>query len=402
MSKFPRVLVIPSWYPTEKHPLVGGFFRDQATLLKKRFDVRVLYGARVAPGRYSWIMKNGLSRTSSLEIKTTPDKLTEYHFEYISWLRDEKSIFNSTIECYRQMVKSIIKSGWKPDVIHAQCTDAAGVVASKIAEELGIPWVLTEHQVFALGNYSAYRQKLIRKAVLSATTIAVVSQHQLRCMVIHRFNRPMVVVGNLIDEEIFRFTQPVKEKHLFRILTVMYPSMFKDPETFFQAIAILLRKGHNDIEVVVIGESLSSDVESKVFRQLSDKYNVQHVCQFIPKVSHSEMPQYFANCDVFVSTSIAETFGIAVREAMAVGRPVVCTASGGVDDDIFEFNGFKVDIYDYKGIANKLIAIKTGIVKYNPKKIQEFVISNLGQQAFLTKMSAIYEGAITSGKNHAA
>ena len=39
-----KILIIPSWYPSEKNPIAGSFFQEQvAFLYSKGFDVRVLY-----------------------------------------------------------------------------------------------------------------------------------------------------------------------------------------------------------------------------------------------------------------------------------------------------------------------------------------------------------------------
>lgn len=393
----PRLLMIPSWYPSKVDPLAGSFFTEQALLLQQRYDVRVLFGYCPYLGRksfysrYRWFVKQELGKTWPNKIQ---DPLPTIRFDYGHWWLGERGLIEAAIKGYRKMLSQVIDKGWKPDILHAQCTELAGIITARLAEEFHIPWLLTEHQVFALANYNDNRQKLMREAIRSADSVAVVSQHQLRCIAIHSINRPMVVVGNLIDEEVFQLALPKKDPRPFRILTITWPSWIKDPETFFKAIAVLAQNGREDIEVVVIGKELFSEANTEAFQDLAEKFQVQGVCHLIPYVPHSEMAQYYAECDVFVSTSVAETFGIAVREAMAVGRPVVCTASGGIDDDIFDFNGIKVDIGDFHGVAAALMAIKTGSVKYDPIKIRDYVVSKYGRQAFLNKMSAVIDKAM--------
>lgn len=51
--------------------------------------------------------------------------------------------------------------------------------------------------------------------------------------------------------------------------------------------------------------------------------------RFLGRVSRETIPKYFAACDVFVLASIVEAAGNVLFEAMAAGRPVVCTRSGG-------------------------------------------------------------------------
>jgi glycosyltransferase involved in cell wall biosynthesis len=49
-------------------------------------------------------------------------------------------------------------------------------------------------------------------------------------------------------------------------------------------------------------------------------------------MSDVEMQKFYRSCDVVLSLSISEGFGLPVLEAMASGCPVVCTDSGGVTD----------------------------------------------------------------------
>ncbi|HAX96895.1 MAG TPA: hypothetical protein DCY35_10315 [Prolixibacteraceae bacterium] len=70
-----------------------------------------------------------------------------------------------------------------------------------------------------------------------------------------------------------------------------------------------------------------------------------------------------------------------------------------MDDDIFDFNGFKVGIHDYTALSNSLIAIKTGEAQYDPTRIRDYVVSNYGCQAFLQKMSAIFDSAMAQDQD---
>lgn len=393
MNQKKKILMIPSWYPTKEHPYVGGFFQQQAALFQERYDIKVMYGYcpylehKSLYGRYHRYMTRRQENEKTVEIQ---DPIPTIRFTYGNWWMGERSLLYSAIIRYRRELKKLINKGWKPDILHAQCTELAGIISAKLSEEFEIPWILTEHQVFALANYSFYRQKLIKNSLETPKEIAVVSQHQLRCMAIHNIHRPMTVVGNLIDEDIFTLNKSEKDPGKFRILTVTWPSKIKDSDTFLHALAVLVERGHSDIKVTVIGQKVFDEGNTNDLEQLAEKYKVKDYCKFIASVPHQEMLRYYGDSDVFVSTSIAETFGVAVREAMAVGTPVVCTASGGVDEDIHDFNGIKVDIYDYRGIADALIYIKTNQGEFISKNISKYVIDKYGKQAFLEKMSGIF------------
>jgi glycosyltransferase involved in cell wall biosynthesis len=392
-----NILIIPSWYPTNKHHLVGMFFREQAALLQQLHEVRVMFGVRHILSRLRWIKKNGF-KVYTVHDNQPSTGVIENRFEYITFLKNEKFLINSMIRSYKQILYHMLDEGWKPDIIHAMSSDPAGFVAASLSKEFHIPWIITEHQVFGLSNLSEYRRNLVIDAIKLANVVVAVSQHQLRCIALHGVDREMVVVGNLIDEDVFRFVEPINNRGKFHILAVTYPSSLKGNETLFQSVALMVSRGHTDIELNIIGKQLYSDADISHFHRMAVKYGVSEICRFIPEASREDMPKYYANSDVFVSTSIAETFGVAVREAMAVGRPVVCTASGGVDDDIHDFNGIKVNIGNYSAITDALIAIKTGTWRFNPLDIRNYVVVRYGRQAFLNQMCLIYERAVQN--NH--
>lgn len=297
------------------------------------------------------------------------------------------------------MLHNLIAQGRKPDLLHAHCAEFAGIIASSLAREFHIPWVLTEHQVFVLSNYSIERRQLIIEALQTATVLIAVSYHQMRCIMLHGIDRSMQVAGNLINEDIFKYVSPPDKSERFHILTVTYPSPIKDCDTFFKAIALVIARGHTDIQVTIIGNNSFNDLSSAnsaYFQKLAAHYGIDHLCRFIAHSPREDMPKHYAECDVFVSTSIAETFGVAVREALAVGRPVVCTASGGVDDDVCSDTGVKVSIRDSNSIADAVIAIKTNRIRFDPIKMRNHVVSRYGKSAFLAQMSSIYNTTMKS------
>ena len=48
----------------------------------------------------------------------------------------------------------------------------------------------------------------------------------------------------------------------------------------------------------------------------------------------SRLPDLYANADAFVFTSVTETLGLVVLEAMASGLPVIAVPAGGVADHL--------------------------------------------------------------------
>jgi glycosyltransferase involved in cell wall biosynthesis len=88
----------------------------------------------------------------------------------------------------------------------------------------------------------------------------------------------------------------------------------------------------HDTVVVIIGDG----PERARLEELVKIRKLEHKVFFTGKVSHEELPEYYASADVFVlpSTSRLEAFGLVITEAMACARPVVVSDIPGVNEVI--------------------------------------------------------------------
>ena len=200
------------------------------------------------------------------------------------------------------------------------------------------------------------------------------------------------VIGNFVDENVFIINKT--KKSVFNILVVTYPSYIKDNETLFKAIKLLKFNRISDFKVLIIGgdfDNLSlTDRKNPLYKE-AESFGIEELVQILNHINREEMPEYYNQADVFVSTSIAETFGVAQCEAMMCGVPVIATANGGIDDMICEKNGVKIPIQDYEALTREIIRIKDREIEFNPVEIRNSVIGKYGKNAFKNKLSEVYK-----------
>ena len=94
---------------------------------------------------------------------------------------------------------------------------------------------------------------------------------------------------------------------------------------------------------------------------------------------------------VVVSSSDFETFGITLIEAMACGKPVVATRSGGPEFFVDDKNGLLVPTGDRDALALALTRIRETHSSYDPESISKRCASRFGHDAILTRIERIYE-----------
>ena len=70
------------------------------------------------------------------------------------------------------------------------------------------------------------------------------------------------------------------------------------------------------------------------------------------------LPRLYASADAFLFSSLTETLGLVVLEAMASGLPVIATPAGGVADHLRdEVNGIAVPPHDVDAMSNAIAAL---------------------------------------------
>lgn len=400
-----KVLIIPSWYPTKKNYISGSFFQEQALLLQDLVDIKVLYGQQKEITKAEFYKKRVNNKIRNIKYFSercdhdiiSPPQPIGFLFDQVRGLSEEKN-YNLMFFQYQIIMNELLIEKWKPDLIHAHSAEYAGIIAHHLGKIYSIPTLITEHQPFLLHAKTEFIRRKIIRALEGVNQVAAVSYHQLRSILMHDIRCNTVVTGNFIDDELFSLTQKKIEKiGFFNIISVTYPSFIKDIVTFFRAIAEVVKRGHTDILVTVIGNNSFNDLQNantNEFEFLAKQYMVSQYCNFVSFVDRACLPDYYQESDLFVSTSIAETFGVAMREAMAAGIPVVTTANGGIDDTLNEHNGIKVNIRDYKALADAIIRVKTKAVRFEPEEVRRSVVRQYGKEAFTTTTMKLYQTII--------
>lgn len=110
------------------------------------------------------------------------------------------------------------------------------------------------------------------------------------------------------------------------------------------------------ISVVIYGSGTKQDVEN--IQMIVDDLNLNETIKLNGPIPNSQVPSILEEFDIFCATSIRESFGVSLVEAMSMELPVVATKNDGfievVDDNI---TGILVENEDYESIAHGLLEL---------------------------------------------
>jgi len=122
-------------------------------------------------------------------------------------------------------------------------------------------------------------------------------------------------------------------------------------ESLIKAIPLVLKQVP-DAKFIIVNNGSQEAHLKELSKSLGIWYNVK----FVGLIQHHELPKYFASSDVYVSTSLSDSFAVSTLEAMACGLAPVVTDVGDNRKWIKEEeNGFIVPVKDPKVLAEKII-----------------------------------------------
>ncbi|MDL1886052.1 glycosyltransferase family 4 protein [Anaerolineae bacterium CFX8] len=386
-----HILVFPSFYPSAVRPLTGIFFKEQAEALHQAgHQVGVLVAPRIRESLHYIQTHRRLPDLQTAILETDTD-LPVYRMHWGWFLRIFPNIcaWLTTPAGYRAFARYCDEQG-KPDIIHAHNIFYSGYMASRIRRRFNIPVVLTEHSssfvrrlIFLPGQHRIVRQTL--REVDAAAAVGASLQNILNA---YLPERPVGLLPNIARTDFFIPSEsPLPEPFTFALVTTILLPL-KGAAVLLRAFATAFRGGHE--RLLVVGEG----GEQVALQQMAQQLGIAAQVEFRGRLSRQGVRDIFYESHVVVSASYVETFGITLIEAMACGKPVIATRSGGPDNWITPETGLLVPTGDVPALAAALQDIRTHYERYSSAAVRQYCIDNFSQSAVVRQIETTYAAAI--------
>lgn len=201
--------------------------------------------------------------------------------------------------------------------------------------------------------------------------------------------RPDFIIANS------HFTQKKIQKYYKRESVVIYPPV----NTAFFSPKILKKEGSYYLAVgrlvdykrweLVIEAFLNLPYNLKIcgkgplLKKLKKKAKGAKNIDFLGSVSDENLRELYDNCQALIAPT-EEDFGIAVVEAMSMGKPVIVYKGGGFLETVKE--GITGKFFkEQKAVAIQDAILKTKIEKFNPETIRRHAL-NFSESRFKTQI----------------
>lgn len=238
-------------------------------------------------------------------------------------------------------VKKLIEK-IKPDIINAHYASGYGTTARLVNYR---PWLLSVwgSDVYDFPYLSPIHKRLIKGNLLAADSIASTSH----CMAVQTHSltdtlgkiaiTPFGVDTAYYKKNSYPLVVNKQNDEEFVIGTVKAMATKYGIDTLIQSFSIL--KNNLSVDYPNIASNLrlrliGDGPQTYELKQLATELGIIDSVDFVGRINHLDVPKELAKLDVYVALSRlnSESFGVAIIEAGAAGRPVVVSDVGGLPE----------------------------------------------------------------------
>lgn len=128
----------------------------------------------------------------------------------------------------------------------------------------------------------------------------------------------------------------------------------KGIDRLLEACSLLVQRGVQDFSLVLVGKG----PHQTEFSELARRLGIERQIRWEGFVPYEKLGPYYDACDVFVLPSREDTWGVVALEAMAFGKPVLCSCFAGSSELVQHgVSGYVFDPEKPEELANYMMQL---------------------------------------------
>ena len=356
-----NILFLPSWYESDSEKNAGVFFTEQALALKKLGNNVTIAIVDILNYPY---------KSDKPKFKVFKEErygIDVYRMIVPSYMTGHiPSIFFSYYaRYYKKLFKYMLAQGLSFDVMYAHSFWHAGYIATLLKKEFNLPLIVQEHRSMLItGEFSGKVNKYLKATVDNSDAFYCVS-NKLRDNVYSRtgLSKGIEILPNMVDD-LFQYMPLNNDKFTYTFIGTL-----NENKRIIQLLNCFEKvcESNSNVVLKIAGDGPQHD-------QVNDMINSSEVLRktvsILGLLPREKVLDLLAETNVLVLPSAFETFGVVCIEAMAVGRPVICTRNGSADF-VDDSNGILIDVDSDDQLIDAMRKLYQNYSKYDQQLISE-------------------------------
>jgi glycosyltransferase involved in cell wall biosynthesis len=399
-----RILFFGAHFPRPNNPTIGVWALSQMTALRDAgHDVRVISPIPAVPRLVSKLLRRGSSAAC-------PPSYTWENIDvsYVRWplypvgplakLLVNRPAFCSRLAWFFSAKRFLsLTKEFAPQVVFAHHGQLCGLIAAEVSRRLHVPFFITEHSFVDIESCATnvHRRRYYRNIVHDVSAWIAVSNRMEKAMLRIFPGVPTVTVhngGERVPAPLQNLPKPARLAGCFIVLCACFFYKRKQVPLLIDAFDAIAER-HPNARLVIIG----SGEDQKAVTAAANA--AAHAPQIIlcGQLSHIDVLQYIAWCDVFANVAVQEPFATVFADAMMAGKPIIFSADCGIADVAKnEIHGLSVE----PGVAASASAALDLLMSDSALRIRLGAAAQLLARTELTwatnasRMSTLFELAI--------
>lgn len=351
-----KVLMIVSWYSPQNAEVfsAGVFHYEQALALQPHCDVAVYYP-------YDSSINSGFTKNVEKGVLTFRGREIG-----IGPLKYVKNIIDFSKICKE----------FKPDIIHAHVGMAAGKMATILGKIFGIPVIITEHAPIEMMNLEDSKCKRACDFAYGNSKYNIcVSEDQKNKLAAIFSDQEFTLLYNGVSDPLskeFESTKYAIDDNInCCIVAAFYDRYIKGYQYLLPAIKKLIEQGYR-IKLHICG----GGEHQKYYEELAKELRIEDSCIFYGQCGKEKVYTIINQMDFCVSSSIFESAGVSVQEAMLLGKPLVVTKSGGANSLTNNDSAIVVDKESVDELVTGMSKMIQSLELYDGETIRKYAYEN--------------------------
>ena len=396
-----NIFTIPSWYPSHENPIYGTFVKEQIEMLSLEnpdwnFGIS-LWGqgrpSHMLPIRDHFLNLGKFAQSRKFQAYSDQRKnVTHLYTPAVTWTR--KIVDGNLAGIIRSNDKnlSFFKKNVGPvDIIHAQASSPAALVAQSLSEKYKIPYVVSiRMSPFPFDEFlttSGRLRSLISKPLQNANALIATSSSLKKRMEFFGLSK-VQVIHNPVDTDFFQPSNDQSDD--LTILTVGRLEDQKGIDILLEAVALL---GDRFLGKLRIGGEGS---QKHIYQKLSHEKGIEDKIEWLGELTREQVRDEMHHCSFYVLPSRHETFGNVLPEAIACGKPVVATKCGGPQDIVTSKVGLLCEVENTEDLVRKISQMIEKRETFHANGLRKYVLDKFSSKTFSGQVEKLYSSLVAS------